>query len=84
MMTLADFSDGKNLHPVGLDGPVPARMRSVDHDWMRGQFSPKVRPGDVIYYYCSRLDEWDRLMGSEGYILVRDGEIVESVVVRMN
>jgi hypothetical protein len=84
MMSFADFSAGKRLLPVGLDGPAPPRMPAESHEHMRRTFTPQVRPGDAVYYYCSDQAEWDQLMGSEGYILVRDGRVVDSVVVRMN
>jgi hypothetical protein len=44
----------------------------------------KYAVGDDVFYYCSEREAWDVGMGSEGYILVRDNEIIDNLVVRMN
>ena len=41
-------------------------------------------PKDEFYHYCSLPAQWDALMGSEGWICVRNGEVVEDVLWRMN
>jgi hypothetical protein len=47
-------------------------------------FFTSYRDGDTVIWHTSPKGDWDALMGSEGYVLVRDDYIVKSVVVRMN
>jgi hypothetical protein len=48
------------------------------------QFKEQIRPSDLIYYYCSEQAQWDAMMGSEGYALVRDGEVIDELLLKMN
>lgn len=40
--------------------------------------------GDQLWYYVAPKEDWDRLMGFEGILLVRDGKVVDSIVIAMN
>ena len=44
-------------------------------EWQR--FKALVRPGDCIMFFRSNPYSWDHGFGSEGYVLVRQGRIVE-------
>jgi hypothetical protein len=48
------------------------------------EFRGRLLPGDELYHYASESDEWDRGMGSEGYAILRDGELLDTLVVGMN
>ncbi len=58
--------------------------KAQNYESIRQCFEPQVQPTDVIYYYCSEQAKWDEGMGSEGFLLVRDEEIADAVVLCMN
>lgn len=41
------------------------------------------RVGDRLIYYCADRESFDTGLGSEGYVLVRDDEVIGSVIRRM-
>ena len=43
-----------------------------------------VKETDIVFHYCSRPDQWEKLRGSEGFIIARNDEIIASYVCRMN
>jgi hypothetical protein len=43
-----------------------------------------IRPGDELWTFDSPQQEWDRHMGWQGLLLIRDGELVEVVVTAQN
>jgi len=77
-MKLTDFSAEVRLEAVDLKAISSASSSRIR------EFSRQIAAEDLVYYYCSVASEWDAGMGSEGYIVVRDGEIVASLVWRMN
>lgn len=44
----------------------------------------EMRPGDELWEYCTSRASWQALMGSAGYLLMREGEVVAGVTIRMN
>lgn len=56
----------------------------VAREHLPSGFLAKYREGDSILWYTSRQEDWEANMGSEGYVLVREGYLVESCVLRMN
>ena len=48
------------------------------------EFRRRLQPGDVLYFYDSDPEEWDMGFGSAGYAIVRDGELLDTLVVRTN
>ena len=42
------------------------------------------REGDRLFAFSSPARSWEMLAGRAGYALVRDGEIVDSLVTMMN
>ena len=40
----------------------------------------QMGPGDELWEFCSPPASWAHLMGRAGYALVRNGEIVESIL----
>lgn len=84
MTSFADFCAMMPVQVVGVSGVVDMLGETVSHEWIRQRFEQQVQPTDVVYYYCSEQAEWERMMGSEGYLLVRDGEIIDSFTHRMN
>src|SRR5262245_12958852 len=84
MMSLEAFRLSKHLQVVSVGDTVKTMGGTEKHEESQAEFGQQARPTDVIYYYCSDQSEWDRMKGSEGYLLMRDGEIVDSIVRRMN
>lgn len=83
-MKLNDFSAGMRLEDVDLDAQLTSSEIS---DWLRVRLTDLKRKcvsGDRVLYYCSERKEWDAGMGSEGYALVRNDEVIDGVLLRMN
>ena len=47
-------------------------------------FISYFKNGDLICCHCSPQKDWDIGAGVEGVVLVRDGKIVNSLVLKMN
>ncbi len=83
-MNINDFSAGKRLKRVEIDTLLEGCEISDKLRLRLSDLKKKYTSEDAILYYCSERHEWDAGMGSEGYILVRDNEIVDGLVLRMN
>ncbi len=77
VMKLADFRAHMTLQEVD-----PSHLPIGSH--RLAEFRRQLQPTDVFYYYDSDPEEWDRGMGSAGYAIVRDGELFDTLVMRMN
>ena len=83
---LSDFAKGKQLTLI----PLHAEPPDIDEiavealEWIMKELEPLMLPGDQVFHYCSEQGDWDRLRGSAGFIIVRDGVIVSGRVYRMN
>jgi hypothetical protein len=55
-------------------------FRNADWEAMK----QKIQPGDRLYAYCTSKQSWRICMGSEGIELVRDGQIIDCILLRMN
>jgi hypothetical protein len=47
-------------------------------------FKQQLRNGDLIFHFISDKDSWDVLCGRAGYVLVRDGEVVDTITTSGN
>jgi hypothetical protein len=73
-------------------GPDPVPFGFNHRAWR--ELLAKMLPGDELWEYDSPAQDWVRLMGSMGYVLIRPGAegylrlpsggVVASVVCRMN
>lgn len=84
-----------NLSDLGLIGP-PLILRRVEmehtvqgrpfgflhKEWTRLKGS--MRPGDELRFYTSEDRDWEALAGEEGYVAVRNGEIVAQIITSRN
>ncbi len=43
-----------------------------------------MQPGDELWEFCSPEDTWVHLKGRQGYAVVRNGEIVTTLITSMN
>jgi hypothetical protein len=66
------------------DLPVVNAHTSKRFAEILAEFRAQLLPGDELYHYDSHQEEWERLMGSEGYVIVRDGELIDTLVMKMN
>ena len=83
-MNIGDFSAGMRLEQIDLDTLLASSDISDKRRNRLSDLKSKCASGDRVLYYCSNREEWDAGMGSEGYVLVRDNEIIDNLVVRMN
>ena len=44
----------------------------------------QAEEGDEWWHFNSGEESWDQLAGTEGYALVRDGEIIDYICTRLN
>jgi hypothetical protein len=55
--------------------------------WVEERWKPFIalmQPGDELWRFCSPDHTWPNLAGRAGYAIVRDGEIVHSLVTLLN
>jgi hypothetical protein len=77
-------------HRTDIDGEADQTRREIlarplgyiNADWetMKGQ----MQPGDELWEFCSPKKSWDMLMGRSGVELVRNGEVISSIVWLMS
>jgi hypothetical protein len=63
-----------------LDHEAP--LGDDSDEWRR--LKGLVQANDEIWTFCSPQEEWDRHMGWQGLILVRDGKLIDVVVTAQN
>jgi hypothetical protein len=86
VLKLAVFSDRKTLREVDpADLPADAeRCSPGSFGEALQEFAGRVLPTDKLYHYDSYREEWDNGFGSEGYIIVREGELLDGFLLCMN
>ncbi|MBP3954213.1 hypothetical protein J8F10_02745 [Gemmata sp. G18] len=82
-MTLEDFAKMMSITPV-LAEDVPGKSSTGIFRKLRDEFVDSLLPGDTVYFYDSNEADWQKTMGREGYILVRQGVIVADLMTKMN
>ena len=84
-MKWADFISGKSIHSVSLaELPKVSVRSSKDFVEYLNEFKSKIQPGDELFHYDSHQSAWNEGMGGEGYVVVRDGELFDQLVIKMN
>mgnify|MGYP001553335197 CR=1 FL=1 len=56
-----------------------------DEEWLR--FRDQIQEGDEIWYYKTPIEtwkEWVPLCGREGYVIVRDDQIVDEILLSIS
>ena len=71
-------------HLVSLKslGPEPVLFGYKNAQWL--ELKAQMQPGDELWNYCSPPESWQRLAGRAGICLVRNGEIIASILTAMN
>ena len=68
---------------VELEHAVDGKPFGLLHkEWSRLKGS--MRLGDELRYYSSPWEDWDAFAGEEGYVLVRNGNLVARIVITRN
>jgi hypothetical protein len=63
-------------------GPNPVPFGFQLESWIR--FKGQMREGDELWKFSSPAETWQHLAKLEGLSIVRNGEIVDSIVTMMN
>ena len=63
-------------------GPNPVPFGTMQEQWK--ELVAAMRPGDEIWDFDSSEESWIHLAGRGGIGLVRDGEVIEAIILRMN
>jgi hypothetical protein len=50
----------------------------------RDDFYLKYKEGDIIYFYNSSKITWERSMGSQGYIIIRNDSLIAEITTMVN
>lgn len=58
------------------------RKNSWTQKW--DEFFGFFEDGDEIWEFCSPLEDWEQLMGSEGYVLIKENQVKKILILRMN
>jgi hypothetical protein len=63
-------------------GPSPIPFGFLNARWRA--FVAKMQEADELWTFSSSGESWQHLCGRAGISLVRNGEIIDSIVTRMN
>ena len=89
----------KHVSPDEVTRPLFAKSEDFEQDlliaWLGSEVTQdafrtatgqdlEFQEGDKVYSYCSPPFSWEQMFGREGLLIVRDDQIVKSVVIRMN
>ena len=48
------------------------------------ELKSQMQEGDELWQFCTDKESWDHLFGREGIELVRDGEVIASIVTELS
>jgi len=71
----------KELRPLSENGEV-IPFGDLNKKWEK--FKSSRIEGDCIVFFKTDDESWAKLYGREGYILVRDGQPIDAITVRLN
>lgn len=85
MIKFANFQAGQSIRRVSRE-LVGKECRNSAEKFLETvrEFMRLSLPTDEVFHYDSVQSEWEQGFGSEGYAIVRDGELVDTLVVKMN
>ena len=77
-----DEAEREYLVEDELLGPEPVPFGFQFEEWsaLKGQFQEE----DELWEFSSPFETWENLGGTAGICIVRDGEVVDSIVTMMN
>lgn len=80
--TTVEEAEREHLVKTDRLGPNPVPFGFIHGQWLK--FKDQIRQGDQLWKFCSSGESWGHLAGREGLCIVRDGEIVASIITCMN
>jgi hypothetical protein len=80
-VTVAEAEAAHMVHTDRL-GPDPVPFGFQNARWQ--QLLAQMKEGDELREFFSSAESWQHLAGRAGIALVRDGEVVSSIVTMMN
>ena len=63
-------------------GPDVVPFGFMNDDWRK--LLEQMTPGDELWEFASSPESWAKMAGRSGIALVREGEIVDSIITMMN
>jgi hypothetical protein len=84
LVTRVTVDEAEAKHMVSDDrlGPDPVSFGFTYNDWTA--LVKQILPGDELWEFCSPPPSWERLAGRQGIVLLRDGNVVASILTAMN
>jgi hypothetical protein len=76
------MSDGEIAALGTAKGRITRRARPLLEELRR--IKAKLKPGDELWYFDSPTECWQNLGGCRGMAIVRDGDIVDMLVLMEN
>lgn len=74
--------EANNLVSDDRLGPVPVVFGFQNEEWLR--LKSQMLTGDILQEFKSPPDTWERLAGRQGFALVRDGKVIDTIVTMLN
>ncbi len=65
--------------PSDGSGLSPHFMENIWHP-----FFLKLKPGDKLWFYRYPPEYWEKLMGQQGYVIMRNGKKINSIITKYN
>ena len=62
--------------------PYPVPFGFYNHQWK--QLKSEMKDGDELWLFSSPIESWTNMCGRGGICIVRNGEVVKSMVTVMN
>lgn len=81
MITVEEAEAANSVQNERL-GPNPVAFGFINDRWK--EFLGRMAPGDELWEFMSSPESWACLAGRAGIALVREGEIVDSILTMMN
>jgi hypothetical protein len=88
-----DFSDINCMKPLGWEYKkkslkyVKRKFKNATSEMFikeRDDFYSKYKDGDIIYFYNSPKITWEKLMGRQGYMIIRNDTLVSIITTLLN
>ena len=79
--TLEEYQE-RRLDVGGRLGPASVTFDYQSRRWL--DFKRQIQEGDELWEFRSPFQTWLHLRGRQGICIVRDGEIIDSIVTVLN
>jgi len=89
-VTLTEYRNGwiegyeKWAERMRKDNRSPGTFEDSSQGRECARLETQYREGDELYFFRSEERSWSDLAGTEGYVLIRNGKIIDTVETRTN